>query len=314
MSRSGTTQHDRSEAGLDPEQLRRAVKRLAFRTRRNVEDLLAGNYQSAYKGVGIEFAEVREYEPGDDVRSIDWNVTARTGKPHIKRFVEERQLTVMIAVDMSASESFGTRGRTKREVSIEVASMLAATAARHHDRVGLVLFTEKPEVFLPPKKGRLHMLRVMREMVGFSPMFAGTELTPAIDLIGAVLRRRSLVFVVSDFILPGETFGESSAATRSLAQLNQRHEVVAMRVTDPRELDLPPMGLVRFRDAETGRHRLVDLGFLAKRRYRKERAQQFHAVERAMARSGVDLVELSTDRPVMPELLRHFRSRQGAQR
>ena len=291
---------------LDQEQLRRAVKQLAFRTRRSVEDLLAGNYQSTFKGTGIEFAEVREYEPGDDVRSIDWNVTARTGRPFIKRFVEERQLTVMIAVDMSASESFGTRGRTKRDLSVEVAATLAATAARHHDRMGLVLFTEQAEVFLPPRKGRLHMLHAMRELVGFSPMLSGTDLVPPIELIGNVLRRRSLVFVVSDFLLPMD----DGRSERALAQLNQRHEVIAVRVTDPRELELPPMGLVRFQDAETGRQRLVDLGFFAKKRFRRERAQQHAAVELALTRSGIDLIELSTDRPVMPALLRYMRGRQ----
>lgn len=292
--------------------LMRQVRQLEYRTRRRVDDLLAGNYLSSYKGQGIEFAEVRQYEPGDDVRWIDWNVTARTGEPHIKRFVEERQLTMILALDMSGSERFGTTTTLKSRLSIEVAAVLAAVAARHQDRVGLLLFTDHAEVFVPPRKGRKHLVRLMHEMVAFEPMFTGTNIANAVEFLGSVQKRRAVVFLISDFIVPGQG---AEAFERPLRLLGRRHEVTAVRVTDPREAALPPAGLVTLRDAETGRLAIVDAGGRrARRRYAQHAAQRAQAADRCFVRAGIDHMTLSTERPFMPAIVRSFASRRAGRR
>lgn len=286
------------------QQIHREVKRLRFRTRKRVEDLLAGGYQSTFKGSGIEFAEVRAYEPGDDVRSIDWNVTARTGQPFIKRFVEERLLTVVLVVDISASEAWGTAGRPKRRLAAEVGAALASAAARSQDRVGLCLFTDRVEMLLPPRKSRLHLMRVLRELLAFEPAGRGTDMGAALDHLGAVLKRRALVFLMSDFLDPPERYA------RAVRRFAGKHELVAVRLRDPRELDLPRIGLVRLRDAETGRSRVVDLGGAARKRFRRALAARVAETDRALATAGVDSVELRTDEPFMPELVKLFRRRE----
>lgn len=288
------------------EELMREVKRLKFRTRRRVTDLFAGNYHSAFKGSGIEFAEVREYEPGDDVRSIDWHVTARTGRTFVKRFVEERQLTIILMVDLSGSGAFATAGKLKRAVAAELAAVLGFTAARNRDRVGMLLFAAEPDVFLPPASGRNHLLRALRELVAYEPANPGTNIAAASEFLGSVLRRRAVVFVVSDFLAPATGFG---GWERELRLLNRRHEVVAIRVSDPRERNLPPLGLVNLRDPESGKVRLVDLTRRAARRYADEAFKRRVETEKAMARAGVDRIDVSTDAPFMPELLRYFRRR-----
>lgn len=292
------------------DELMREVKRLQFRTNRRVDDLFAGNYRSAFKGQGLEFADVREYEPGDDVRSIDWNVTARAGRPFIKRFVEERQLTVMLVLDVSASESFGSTRRTKRQLGAEVASALGATAARNRDRVGLMLFAERSELFLPPKTGRQHLLLAMRQMVAHQPETRGTDIVAALDSVGSLLRRRAIVFVISDFLAEPEG---AAGYGRALRRLNTKHDVIAVRLRDPREEDLPAVGLIRLRDPETGVSRLVDLTRRAARRHRRAHAERRAESDRALSRAGVDRVECRTDRPFMRELLALFerRSRVG---
>lgn len=288
------------------DELMREVKRLQFRTNRRVNDLFAGNYRSAFKGQGLEFDDVREYEPGDDVRSIDWNVTARTGVPFIKRFVEERQLTVMLVVDVSASESFGSGAQSKRRLGVEVAATLGTAAARNRDRVGLMLFAEQPELFIPPRTGKNHLLRIMREMIDFSPRTTGTDMSGALNMLGHVLRRRSIVFVLSDFLMPDEA---RASGERALKRLNRQHDTIAVRLVDPKEADLPAIGLVRLRDPESGRTRLVDLTRRASRRHRREFEKRRAEADRALARCGVDRVECSTDRPFLRDLVNLFNRR-----
>src|SRR4051812_31677746 len=208
------------------EELMREVRRLQVRTKRRVEGLFAGEYHSAFKGRGIEVADVRDYEPGDDVRSIDWNVTARVGRPFIKGFVEERELTVILAVDLSGSGAFGTAGKAKSRIAVELAAVLALAAAQNNDRVGLLIFTERVELFLPPRKGRTHILRVMRELLNFEPRGRGTDVAGAVGHLARMLRKRALVFVVSDFLAP--------AFERELRLASRRHEVIAVSVADPR--------------------------------------------------------------------------------
>lgn len=293
------------------EDLMREVKRLKFRTQRRVTDLFAGNYQSAFKGAGIEFAEVREYEPGDDVRSIDWNVTARSGRTFVKRFVEERQLTVMLGVDVSASGLFGTRGCLKIDLAREVAAVLACAAARGRDRVGLLRFGAGAEEFIPPSTGRNHLLHIYRELLREPALAGGTDIPDAAGLIGGLLRRRALVFLVSDFLAPIEG---DEGWERAVKLLNRRHGVIAVRVRDPFESDLPRVGLVRIRDAETGRSRVVDFSRRAARRYAEQARAARGAADKAFGRAGVGVIDVSTDRPFVPALIRAFNRRVGGRR
>lgn len=280
------------------------VRRLEFHTRKRVEDLFVGHYLSAFKGRGVEFAEVREYQPGDDPRTIDWNVTARTGKPHVKRYIEERELTVMLVVDVSASGDFGSGGLRKRQLIVDVCAALAMAAGLSRDRAGVVLFSDRIEGMIRPGKGSRHIRRVLRGLVETSPKGRGTRIGPALDVVGRLLKRRAMVFVASDFQDDG--FG------RSLRALAHRHDVIALHVADPRERDLPPAGLVTLEDPETGQTWLVDLGSRAVREaYRRGATDDESAVHRACVQAGVDRVPLWTDQPFIPALLRHFMLRQG---
>lgn len=282
--------------------LAREVRRLHILTRRRVSDLFAGEYHSAFKGHGIEFAEVREYEPGDDVRSIDWNVTARTGKTFIKRFVEERQLTIIVAVDLSRSGAFGTRGRTKRRLEIEAASVLAMAATQNQDRIGLLLFTDRVEKFVPPRKGTPHCQRLIRDLLAFRPEGAGTDLSPAIDHLSHTLKRRSVIFLISDF--------DSPPFARPLSVLARRHDVVAVTVNDPTEATFPAVGLVDVLDPETRQTRTLDLGGRGARAYSALRQKERVERDMLLASSGADRITLSTDRPFVPELAAYFRRRE----
>ncbi len=279
------------------------VRQLRFRPRRRVEEMLAGSYLSAFKGEGLEFAEVRAYEPGDDVRSIDWNVTARTGTPFVKRFVEERRLTVMLLVDISASESFGTAGRPKREAAAEVASLLASAAGRSHDRVGLLLFSDRAELYIPPGKSRQHRLRIERALRFHKAAGRGTDIDAAIRFLGAVRKRRAMVFLISDFLAPTESYKSA------LNRLSRRHEVTAVRVEDPKERTLPRVGLIRLRDAETGRQRVLDLGRSASKRYKEEWRRRRIETDSAFMSAGASLVDITTDTPAIDPLSKHFRAR-----
>lgn len=278
------------------------VRRLTIRSRRAVEEVFSGSYKSAFRGKGIEFAEVREYVPGDDVRSIDWNVTARAGKPFVKRFDEERELTVVVAMDLSGSLGFGSRARTKRETAAEAGALIALAAARNRDRVGLLLFTDLVELYLPPGKSRARSLRIVREMVAFEPKGRGTDLAGALAFLGRVLRKHAIVFVVSDWI--------ASDFDRPLAYLARRHEVVALEVTDPFERDLPPSGLVRARDLETGRNVWMDLGARAARaEWRAAKARRARTLSEALVRARAGRIALDVGVPAAPALIRHFEQR-----
>ncbi|MFM8715439.1 MAG: DUF58 domain-containing protein, partial [Spartobacteria bacterium] len=228
----------------DPKEILKKIRRIELRTRRLVNSIFAGQYHSVFKGRGMNFEEVREYAPGDEIRSIDWNVTARMNVPYIKKFTEERELTVMLLVDVSASGLFGSIELSKRELAAEVASILAFSAINNNDKVGLLLFTNEVELFIPPKKGRLHTLRLIREMLYFEPKGRGTNLAGALDYMNRVTSRRAVVFMISDFMAPD--------FTKALTVTSRRHDLVAMPVTDPGESDLPDVGIVTLEDAETG--------------------------------------------------------------
>src|SRR5438874_4115181 len=233
-----------------PREVIRQIRRLQLKARRAVEDLLGGEYHSIFKGTGIAFEEVREYQPGDDIRAIDWNVTARMGHPFVKRFIEERELTVLLAVDCSASQRFGTRLQQKREVAAELAAVLAFSAVSNNDRVGLVQFTDRVERFVPPRKGARHVLRLIRDVLFHQPRRTGTSLREGLDFLNRVRRRRAIVFLFSDFLDEGYEL--------AFKRTGRRHDLIAVRVADPREEDLPAVGLLRVEDAETGERLLVD--------------------------------------------------------
>jgi uncharacterized protein (DUF58 family) len=286
---------------MTPSELARQVKLLEITTRHLVTEVFAGEYSSAFKGRGVEFADVREYEPGDDVRTIDWNVTARAGKPFVKRFTEERELSIVLAVDCSASNRFSTTpdGRTKQELAAEVAALLAFAAVRKGDRVGLLLFTDRPERFIPARKGMRHAMRLIRDLLAFEPEHAGTDIASAADRLAAVVRRRSIIFFISDFLNvdPGA----------SLRHLSARHDVIALDVTDPRELELAPAGVLELRDPETGRVMTLDTSSPAVRRsYRAAMMNVIESKSRSLARLGIDQVQLSTARPYVHELAEYF--------
>ncbi len=289
-------------AGVPPEILRQ-VKLLELRTRGLVNSLFTGEYRSVFKGQGMEFAEVREYQPGDEVRSIDWNVTARMGRPFVKRYVEERELTVMLAVDLSGSERFGTRARFKSELASELAAVLAMSAIRNNDRVGTVLFTDRIEHVVPPRKGRRHALRLMRDLLVFEPVGKGTDLAGALEYTGKMLSHKSIIFVVSDF--------QAAELEQPLKLLAQRHDVVAVTVDDPSEQDLPNVGLARFVDPETGQVLDVDTSDPRVRaRFAETVAEELTARRRLLRRLAIDEVPIHTDGGVVDPLIKFFRTRE----
>ena len=230
------------------------VRRIEITTRQLVEDGLAGDYHSVFKGRGMEFDEVRQYIPGDDVRSIDWNVTARTGEPYVKSYVEERELTVMLAVDVSRSGEFGTRNRFKRELAVELAAVMSIAATTNNDKVGLLLFSDRVELLVPPMKGRTHVLRMLRDLLAYEPVGTGTDIRLALDTIYVLLKRRSIVFLVSDFLADPEAYRQAMLVT------NRRHDVVAFDISDPMEREIAEVGIIALEDAESGHRRWVDTG------------------------------------------------------
>jgi len=286
-----------------PKEILQAVKAIEIRSRLLVNDVFAGEYGSVFKGRGMEFAEVREYLPGDDIRSIDWNVTARTGTAHIKKFTEEREQTVMFLVDASHSLDFGTVRRMKGELAAEISAVLAFSAIRNNDKVGAIIFTDRIELFIPPKKGKKHVLRVIREMLYFRPSGRGTDIAGALEYLSRVVRRRAVVFLLSDFVAPDYT--------RALRVANRRHDLVAITITDPAEEELPPVGLMLFTDAETGDVRLVDARSAAfQEQFRRRRDEVRASRERTFRRYRVDCIDVETDRPYAEALVAFFRRRE----
>ena len=285
----------------------RQVRLLELQSHYLVRDLLAGGYSSVFKGRGMEFAEVREYQPGDDVKTIDWNVTARLGAAYVKRYVEERELTALFVVDASASTLFGTRLRTKAELAAETCAILALSAARNNDRVGAVFFTDRVERFIPPRKSTDHVFRVIAELIAFSPRGRGTDLSAALRFLDRVQRRRALVFVVSDFLTNGY-----EPMLRATAR---RHEVIALQLRDARERDLPAVGLLRLQDPETGRSSYVDSALDEVRSDFRERMVRFdESLAASLRHHAVDLVPLETGRSCVEPLLAFFRRRERLQR
>lgn len=290
-----------------PADVLRQVRRLHLRARRLVQTLLGGEYHSAFKGAGLSFEEVREYQPGDDVRTIDWNVTARVGHPFIKRYVEERELTMLLVVDVSASQRFGTGKLTKRAAAAELAALLALCAVSNNDRVGLVAFTDSVERFVPPNKGPRHVLRLLRDILAFEPQRTGTDLGAALDYVTKVQRRRAIVFLVSDFL--------SSGFDKAFRRAARKHDLIAVRTSDPREHDWPAVGLVRLQDAETGAQMLVDVGDRRVRASFTQRAAERQAAFTKLARAAqADLIEVGTDGNHFDALLNFFRKRDRRRR
>jgi len=289
-------------ASVPPEILRQ-VKLLELRTRGLVNSLFTGEYRSVFKGQGMEFSEVREYQAGDEVRSIDWNVTARMRKPYVKRYIEERELTVMLAVDLSGSERFGTRGRFKSELASELAAVLAMSAIRNNDRVGALLFTDRIEHVVPPRKGRRHALRLMRDLLAFEPAGRGTDLAAALEYIQKMLAHKAIIFVVSDF--------QSSELEQPLKLLAQRHDVVAVTVDDATEQTLPDVGLARFIDPETGRTIDVNTSDARVRaRFAEAVSEELANRRRLLRRLAIDEIPIHTDGGVVDPLIRFFRTRE----
>jgi uncharacterized protein (DUF58 family) len=276
---------------LDPKELIKKVRRIQIRTRHTVNDLFAGHYHSTFKGRGMEFDEVREYIPGDDIRSIDWNVTARTGQPHIKKFTEERELTVMLLVDISASQQFGSQQQLKRDLAAEIAAVLAFSAIRNNDRIGLILFTSEVEKVIPPQKGTRHVLRIIRELLAFQPIHPGSCAQPALDYLNHICPRRATTFLLSDFHFDDQPEPLLKTTAR-------RHDLVSILLNDRRETTLTPAGLITWQDAETGEQTLIDTSsptvrnaLLLQQTQRLEQLTQFHR------RHSIDLIPLHTDEP-----------------
>ena len=292
---------------MTPEEVMHEVRRIEITTRHLVRDIMAGEYSTAFRGRGVEFSEVREYQPGDDVRSIDWNVTARLGTAYIKRYLEERELTVLFILDASASTMFGTQLRTKHQLGVEACAVLALAAARNNDRVGAVWVTDQVERFVPPRRGRRHILRIVNDLLAFEPLRPGTDLDVGLRFADSILRRHSVVFLVSDFL--------TSGPQPALELLARRHEVVAVQLYDPRERELPDLGLVSLSDPETGSWRMVDTRRPEIRRDFSRRADEFdRSVQRQVLEAGADLVRLQTGRPYAEPLIAFFRRRERAQR
>ncbi len=282
-----------------PADLMRKVRRIEIATNRLVDQGVAGDYHSVFKGLGMEFAEVRPYQPGDDVRTIDWNVTARMGTPFVKKFVEERDLTIFLVVDVSGSLSFGSRAILKRELSAEIAALLSFAALRNQDRVGAALVSDRMELFLEPRRRRTHVLRLVREILD-RPSQGGTDLEKGLDAVLATLKRRSVLFIISDFL--------GSNCTRALKAAAARHDVIVVEIVDPRDQDIPPVGPVVLRDAETGETALVSGKRLA-HRHGEERRRERADLAKLTRKLGVDRLELRTDRPYINTLLAFFEAR-----
>ena len=283
-------------------ELLKAVKHLEIIARRVVNETLAGEYESVFKGRGMDFTGVREYQPGDDIRVIDWNVSARMNELFVKQYVEERELTVFLAVDMSGSQTFGTQNRRKQETGAELAALLAFSAIENNDRVGLMMFTDEVESVIPPQKGRKHVLRVISEILDYSPDRRGTDIPGALEHLARITNKRSVVFLISDFL---ETDFE-----RSLNVVHQRHEITPIVLSDPLEKELPKMGVVFYEDPETGE--VIEVDTLSKNvrdQYRSARARQRDDRDEIFRKHDIDSLEISTDENHIEPLIEYFRRR-----
>lgn len=309
-----------------PREILKKIRQIELRTNRLVSETLAGQYHSVFKGQGMNFDEVREYQPGDEVRTIDWNVTARMNHPFVKKFVEERELTLMLVVDVSGSGLFGSSEQSKRELAAEIASVLAFSAIRNNDKVGLILFSDEVEKFIPPRKGRRHVLRVIREVLFFEPKRRGTDLNGALEFLLRVTPHKAIAVIISDFIGSPAAGGKRARKLRSqtmlleslaqasftmLRQANRRHDVVAVQIADRYELELPSLGRLVLNDAETGEVVEVNTGDERKRAAFTERQARAQAeIARLFRSAGIDAIQLRTDRAYGVELSRFFETRE----
>ena len=286
------------------------MRRLEIRTRRMVNDSMSGAYHSVFKGRGMDFDEVREYSPGDEVRTIDWNVTARAGRTFVKKFTEERELTIFLAVDISASGQFGSGLLSKVDLAAELASILAFSAIRNGDKVGLLLYTDRIERYLPPKKGRRHVLRVVRDILQHVPQGIGTDSVKMLDIVNRALRRRAIIFLISDFETAGDPVAARAQLRRAARQINRRHDLIAVHIEDPREKELPDVGIVALEDAETGEIVELDTSRAAVRNRFKEQAfDRSRRLKSDLRAEGIDTLQLQTDLPYLPALRQFFKTR-----
>jgi len=286
-----------------PKELAKKIRFIQIHTKRAVNDVLAGEYHSVFKGRGMEFDEVREYTPGDEIRTIDWNVTARTGQPYVKRYVEERELTVLFVVDLSASGTFGTQEKLKNEVAAELCALLAFSAIKNNDKVGLIIFTDIIELYIPPGKGTSHVLRLIRDLLNFKPRQQKTDIAQALDYLGRITHRKAVVFLVSDFLAEGYE--------KPLGILARRHDLIAISIADPRERELPKVGLIELEDAETGETVVVDSGSAqVRRRYEAIARERAERLDESFRSSGVDHIPVMTGRDHVRDLVRFFRARE----
>lgn len=287
---------------METSELLKKVRKIEIKTRGLSRNIFAGEYHSAFKGRGLTFSEVREYQPGDDIRTIDWKVTARYNNPFVKIFQEERELTLMLLVDVSGSEQFGTQGWFKREMLTEIAGVLAFSALQNNDKIGVIFFSDKIEKFIPPQKGKLHVLRIIRELIDFKPEGQGTDIAGALKYFSNVIRKRATVFLISDFI--GNDFEDAMKSVRS------RHDLIAMQVFDPREMELPSIGLMKVRDAETGQERWLDTSLKKVRtHYKATWLKARNELEQFLKKQGIDFISLRTDRDYVVPMMNFFKSR-----
>jgi uncharacterized protein (DUF58 family) len=286
-----------------PKELSQKIRYIQIYTTKAVNNVFAGEYESAFKGQGIEFEDVREYQPGDEVRSIDWNVTARMGKPFIKRFIEERELTVIFLVDLSASGSFGSIKKTKNEIAAELCALLAFAAIKNNDKVGLIVFTDIVEMFIPPKKGNTHVLRLIRELIMFKPGKVHTNIQEGLNYLGRVTRKRAVVFLVSDFLETG--------FEKQMQIMSRRHDLIAVSITDPREISMPDVGLIELEDAETGEFVVIDTSdAVVRKMYEKHGKERADLLKKIFYSTGVDQIDIRTDQDYLQKIMRFFLERE----
>jgi len=285
-----------------PRELVQKIRRIQITTNRLVNESLAGEYHSVFKGRGMEFDEVREYQHGDEVRSIDWNVTSRTGRPFVKRYVEERELTVMLLIDVSASGAFGSAEKTKSEIAAEISALIAFSAIKNNDRAGAILFTDRVEKFIPPRRGSTHVLRVIREVLFYSPEHRGTRIQKALEHLNLVVRKRSVVFLISDLLDQG--------FEQALKTANRKHDVVIIQIMDSRERDLPDAGILEIRDAETGEIARVDTSLpYVRNRFRENWDRNQERLSKLFLSQRMDHVTIETGKPYEVPLIRFFEER-----
>jgi uncharacterized protein (DUF58 family) len=313
-----------------PREILKKIRQIELRTTRLVSETLGGQYHSVFKGQGMNFEEVREYQPGDEVRAIDWNVTARMNHPFVKKFVEERELTLMLVVDLSGSGLFGSGEQSKRELAAEIASVLAFSAIRNNDKVGLILFTEEVEKYIPPKKGRRHVLRVIREILCFQPRHLGTNFKAALDVLNRLIRRHAIAVIISDFLFeqgaasqPESGAGSSFLVSPTLGprtlpvlrQANRRHDVIAIQIVDRFELELPALGRLQLSDAETGQRIEVNTNDVRKRRaFADRRARHQAELMRQLRSANIDAIEARASEPYAAALGKFFETREKRRR